>query len=108
MTFSSATDACAKGGGQWEQALQLLVGMPAAKVSLNVQTFSSAISACAKGGQWEQALKLFDDMQAEKVSPNVVTFNSALDACARGGGHWEQVLKFFLPSCRPQKSSPTS
>ena len=92
VTFRSAIDACARGGGQWEHALQLLDAMPAENVSLNVQTFISALRACAKCSQWGQALKLFATMQAEQASPNVVTFSSAIDACARGGGHWEQVL----------------
>ena len=48
VTFSSAIDACAKGGGQWEQALKLLDDMQAAKLSPDVVTFDSALDACVR------------------------------------------------------------
>eukprot|EP00439_Symbiodinium_sp_Y106_P066949 s269_g11.t1 len=73
-TFNAAVTACEQ-GGQWQRLLRLLTEMDlrnVAKEGLEVVTYTSAISACAKASATDQAAELLQRMEAEQLLPNVV------------------------------------
>ena len=57
LNYNSTIRACYK-GGQWHQALGLLVGMRHNSFLPDVISYSSAIIACEKSGKWKHALGL--------------------------------------------------
>lgn len=64
--------ACEK-GQQWERALGLLQGMARHLLTLDVVSWSAAITACEKGQQWEAALGLLQEMVQLLSKPNLVS-----------------------------------
>ncbi|CAM9235280.1 unnamed protein product [Ectocarpus sp. 12 AP-2014] len=54
-------------------------------IGMDVVSYGTAVSACAKAGDVKGALKLLKEMQEAGVEPNTVVYNSALDACGRAG-----------------------
>ena len=59
-----------------------------AGVTMDVISFSAAISACEKGGQWQRAMCVLDDMLKAGVTGNVISLNAAISACGKGG-QWQ-------------------
>ena len=81
VSYSSAISAFEK-GGQWQQALELFLRMPKAKVTPNAISYNATMSASEKGGQWQLALLLFEAMSKSKVPRNVISYSSAI-SCLR-------------------------
>ena len=57
ISYNSTISAGEK-GGQWHQALGLLLGMRHNYFLPDVVSYSSAIIACEKNGKWKHALRL--------------------------------------------------
>ena len=68
-----------------------------AGVTMDVISFSAAISACEKGGQWQRALSLLEDMCKEGVTGNVIGFNAAISVCEKED-EWQRELSFLTKS----------
>ena len=60
--------------------LSLLDDMRRAGVTLDVISFSAAISACEKVERWQRALSLLDDMRRAGVTLDVISFSAATSA----------------------------
>ena len=56
-----------------------------ASVSIDVISFSAAISVCEKGGRWQRALCLLDDMCKAGVTMDVISFSATISACEKDG-----------------------
>jgi pentatricopeptide repeat domain-containing protein 1 len=87
----------------WECALSLLRRMQENGLSPDIQTFSSAISACEAAGQWQRALSILqsildrndnDDKEDPDERLNLYCFNAALSACQKGGA-WIECLEIY-------------
>ena len=53
-------------------------------LTLDVVSWSAAISACEKGQQWERALGLLEEVMHELLTPNMVSWSAATSACEKG------------------------
>ena len=84
----------------WECAVSLLRRMKEEGHYPDVQTYSSAISACESVGQWQRALGLLKVMTAKPsegevpLDPNLFCFNAAISACEKGGA-WLEALELY-------------
>jgi tetratricopeptide (TPR) repeat protein len=86
----------------WECALSLLRRMQENGLSPDIQTLSSAISACEAAGQWQRALgvlqSILDDSENAQKDPddglNLYCFNAAMSACQKGGA-WVECLEIY-------------
>jgi pentatricopeptide repeat protein len=79
----------------WECALSLLRRMKESKLSPDVQTISSVISACESAGQWQRALgtlQAYIDTNPEGL--NTYCFNAAISACEKGDA-WVEALDLY-------------
>jgi len=108
------TDTSASGGHQnvqpvlewWECAVSLLVRMKGAGLRPDVQSYSSAISACEAAGRWQRALGILQSMlneedtdgaggaKEESTRLNAYCFNAAISACEKGGA-WVEALEIY-------------
>jgi len=64
------------------------------RITPDVISYSTAISACETYGQWQVPLQLLKEMKANRVSPNIFSYNGAVSACAKAG-NWQLVLKLI-------------
>jgi pentatricopeptide repeat protein len=81
----------------WECAISLLRRMRENGIKADIQTFSSAISACEAAGQWQRALGVLQAMTDEMedgTSLNLYCFNAAISACEKGGA-WVEALELY-------------
>ena len=85
----------------WECAVSLLRRMKESGLNPDVQTFSSAISACESAGEWQRALGILQtmmDASAEEAAcspkPNLYCFNAAISACEKGGA-WVEAVDLY-------------
>jgi pentatricopeptide repeat domain-containing protein 1 len=87
----------------WECALSLLRRMQENGLSPDIQTFSSAISACEAAGQWQRAVSILqsvldgndnDDEKDPDAGLNLYCFNAAMSACQKGGA-WVECLEIY-------------
>ena len=53
-------------------------------MTLNVISFSAAISACEKGRQWKQGLSLLSEMRKAGMPPDVISFSATISECVKG------------------------
>ena len=60
----------------------MLRRLPKLKVSANVFTYNSAISACEKGCSWINAVWLLCEMKMASLELDLVSYNAALSTCA--------------------------
>lgn len=99
MTAASSEDNSSRVSGLgfqwWEAALSLLRRMKECGLYPDIQTFSSAISACEAAGQWQRAIGVLRQMNADNVcTPNLYCFNAALAACEKGGA-WLEAVELY-------------
>lgn len=85
--------------GWWECALSLLRRMKEVGLTPDVQTYSSAISACEAAGEWQQALGILQSILDESgnnvpSSLNLYCFNAAISACEKAGA-WVECLDIY-------------
>ena len=66
--------------------------MRAAGITLNVISYSAAISACEKGQHWQRALELLEDRRAAGITSNVISYSAAISACEKRQ-QWQAALK---------------
>ena len=81
----------------WEAALSLLRRMQEEGLTPDIQTYSSAISACQASGQWQRAIGILRKMTRKpenNVVPNLFCFNAAIAACEKGDA-WLEALELF-------------
>jgi pentatricopeptide repeat domain-containing protein 1 len=81
----------------WEAALSLFRRMRESKLTPDIQTYSSVISACEAAGQWQRALGLLRSMTLlgnDGPAPNLFCFNAAIAACEKGGA-WVEALDLY-------------
>ncbi|CAK8998176.1 Pentatricopeptide repeat-containing protein At1g09900 [Durusdinium trenchii] len=105
FSFNSAISACEK-GGQLDLALKLKnCLLQQGRLSPDVLTFSSLISAAAKDRHWCTALKSLEEMDLGRVAPSLITYNSLISACGETFLGWAMALSFLnaaqLAGCRP-------
>ena len=73
--------------------MQLLSRIPAARVTPDVISLSSTISACGRSSQWQLALLLLAEMpRRHNIAPNVISYSAAISACEKGG-EWTAALQ---------------
>jgi pentatricopeptide repeat domain-containing protein 1 len=82
----------------WECAVSLLYRMQEQGLEPDVQSYSSAISACEAGGQWQEALgilqSVLDKASTDSRLLNIYCFNAAISACEKGGA-WVEALEIY-------------
>lgn len=81
----------------WEAALSLLRRMQEQGLTPDIQTYSSAISACQASGQWQRAIGILRKMTRTTdsiVVPNLFCFNAAIAACEKGDA-WLEALELY-------------
>ncbi|CAK9028111.1 unnamed protein product [Durusdinium trenchii] len=88
VIYNATINACAK-AQQWALAVQLLREMPERRLSPNVVSFSTAMSACRS--QWQRCLQLLEAL-CEEAKPNSISFNAAINACV---GRWQVTLQLL-------------
>eukprot|EP00438_Fugacium_kawagutii_P011979 Skav236738 [mRNA] locus=scaffold3352:265623:269609:+ [translate_table: standard] len=117
VAFGKAISSCSK-RAQWQQALELLAHLDAAKLRRNVVQ-AAAISACGQTARWKEALALLilwnslisalaaaaqwlrslAALEHLELEPDVVTLGATLRALERGaarrGGQWKKALQLF-------------
>ena len=76
----------------WEVALSLLRRMKESGLTPDIQTYSSAISACEAGGQWQRALGVLQKIDERDM--NLYCFNAAISACEKGGA-WVEAVDLY-------------
>lgn len=74
---------CCVAANKVDQALQLILAMPALGITPTVYTFELVISALSKKLQWRRALQLLDLMDKLGVTKTVLTYNTIISACSR-------------------------
>lgn len=89
----------------WECALSLLRRMKEEGLQPDLETYSSAISACEAAGKWQRALGIVNDMEKDgRIAPNYVCINAAFSACEKGGA-WVEALELYERMKQRQRSS---
>ena len=78
----------------WECAISLLRQMKERGLTPDMQTLSSAISACESAGEWQRALKILQRAIDEDCELNLFCFNAALAACEKGDA-WVEALDIY-------------
>ena len=78
----------------WECSLSLLRQMKERGITPDMQTLSSAISACERAGEWQRALKILQRAMDEDSDLNLFCFNAALAACEKGEA-WVEALEIY-------------
>lgn len=83
----------------WECAMSLLRRMKENNVQVDIQTYSSSISACEAAGQWQRALAILQSMMDEEDEKgvnclNLYCFNAAISACEKGDA-WVEALEIY-------------
>ncbi|CAE7336002.1 unnamed protein product [Symbiodinium necroappetens] len=78
----------------WEQAIELLCCMRAARFRISAAPCAAAMRGCGLGGQWQMVLSLLDELLSFKALLDETTLSCAMDASARSG-NWELALHFF-------------
>ena len=78
----------------WECAISLLRQMKERGLTPDMQTLSSAISACESAGEWQRALKILQRAIDEECELNLFCFNAALAACEKGDA-WVEALDIY-------------
>ena len=66
-------------------------------MTLDVISFSAAMSTREKGVQWQHAVSLLEDMRMTGVTLDVISFREAISACGKTG-HWQQALSLLKTS----------
>jgi len=66
-----------------EQAVQIVLSMPARGITPTAHTFELVIAALAKQSQWRRALHLLDLMDTLSVQKSLWTYNTIIAACGR-------------------------
>ncbi|CAE7847713.1 EMB2654 [Symbiodinium necroappetens] len=89
VTYSTAIGACEK-GGQWLQALDLLVQMKGIR-QVDAMAYTATIGACVGGAQWQHALALLAEAGGIRVDSDDIMIASAATACTKAT-HWELAL----------------
>ena len=94
--YNAMISACekARGGAEWQCAIELLDEMTERGIEPDVISYSAAISACEKGGEWQRALELLDAIRRRGLAPNVISYSAAISACEKGG-EWRRALELF-------------
>eukprot|EP00439_Symbiodinium_sp_Y106_P075273 s1684_g14.t2 len=78
----------------WEQAIELLCCMRAARIRISAAPCAAAMRGCGLGGQWQMVLGLLDELLSLKTLLDETTLSCAMDASARSG-NWELALHLF-------------
>ncbi|CAL1163185.1 unnamed protein product [Cladocopium goreaui] len=89
--FSCAMTACKS---HWMKVLELFQRMKHLKLTPDVYSFSTALSALAVAGQWQLAVGLVEGMPQAEVRPNAVTSGAVLSALA-AGAQWQRTLQML-------------
>ena len=74
---------CCVAADKIDQALQLILSMPAKGITPTVYSFELIISALSKKLQWRRAVQLLDLMDGLNVTKTVLTYNTIIGACSR-------------------------
>ncbi|CAK0880919.1 unnamed protein product, partial [Prorocentrum cordatum] len=87
VIYSAAISACEK-GGQWQQALSLIVGMWELKLEPDtIFSCNAEIRAYDKCGQWQQALSLLGEMRESSLEPNENQYSLVITVYERLSRH---------------------
>eukprot|EP00929_Paragymnodinium_shiwhaense_P097748 TRINITY_DN59358_c0_g1_i1.p1 TRINITY_DN59358_c0_g1~~TRINITY_DN59358_c0_g1_i1.p1 ORF type:complete len:465 (+),score=103.78 TRINITY_DN59358_c0_g1_i1:253-1647(+) len=84
VACNAGISACCAGSGgafQWRWSVRSLHTMDALKLTRDIISYNSAMSAVAKAGAWTKALGLLAEMRRDVVAADDVTYSSALKAC---------------------------
>jgi pentatricopeptide repeat protein len=76
-------------GGDWEQALRLLIRRKRYCQEQNyvevVDMYAAVITALERAGQWQQALRAFYELGERIVNPEPAVYNVVISALRRAG-----------------------
>ena len=67
-------------------------------MTLDVISFSPAISAGEKGGQWPRAWLLLEGIHKVGVTLDIISFGAAVLACGKGG-QWQRACSLLWVTC---------
>jgi pentatricopeptide repeat protein len=96
VSFSSAINACATHGAQWQDALKLLDRMQERDLPPHIPAWNAMLKVLARNRQWSPALDLLERMKcrgevggdppsAAIPLPNIITYSQVMEACTEGG-----------------------
>ncbi|CAE8591211.1 unnamed protein product, partial [Polarella glacialis] len=82
---------------RWQEALLLLFAARSgylSRLSPDVVTYSSAISACSRGQEWQLAVSLLRTAAEQGIALDVIAYSSVLSACEKSP-RWEVALELL-------------
>eukprot|EP00438_Fugacium_kawagutii_P031314 Skav215338 [mRNA] locus=scaffold1391:212065:214773:- [translate_table: standard] len=94
VSINAALSACAsQENGLWQAALNLISGMPAARISIDQVTHNSGITACVKGTAWQIVLHLAGRGSGVggNIRPDAITYATTTSACDRST-RWQHAF----------------
>lgn len=126
VSYSVTIKACGK-SGQWEKVLDLLEGMRAKKMKINIYVYNAAIGAIAKAAKQRmkniensagillstEVLSLLTKMRSDGIEPDGFSYSSAI-SCYGSEGQWEEAIRTIQemrnggPSIQPNKVAYTA